>query len=102
MVTRLWRGWAPSATEADAYQVLLTTEILPGLTGLPGFGGASVFRRDPDAEVEFLVETRFESLEALAAFAGADLERAVIEPRARANLARVEERARLYGTAVRD
>lgn len=100
MITRVWRGWAAGSLEADAYQELLSSEILPGLRSLPGFGGATVLRRQRAGEVEFMVETRFESLEAVTAFAGPDAERAVIEPRARALLSRVEARALLYETVA--
>jgi hypothetical protein len=43
-------------------------------------------RRELDDKVEFLVLTRWQSLAAIRAFAGADIEKAVVEPNAVAAL----------------
>jgi len=100
VITRVWRGWTATAEDADAYERLLGEEILPGLVGIDGFAGAEVLRRDDGAEVEFLVITRFESLDAVRAFAGPEVETPVIEPAARRLLSRTEERARHYEAVV--
>jgi antibiotic biosynthesis monooxygenase (ABM) superfamily enzyme len=100
MITRMWRGWAGSAGSADAYEELLGSEILPALGGLPAFRGATVLRRELGEEVEFVVLTRFDSLAGVAAFAGGDIGAAVIEPRARALLARFDEHVSHYETAL--
>jgi hypothetical protein len=52
-------------------------------------------------EVEFLVISRFESLEAVRRFAGDDYERAVVEPRAQELLLRFDEHSAHYETAGR-
>ena len=99
MISRIWHGWTTSA-DADAYEQLLRSEILPGIGRLDGFLGAYVLRRDAGGEVEFVTITQFESLDAVRAFAGDDYETAVIVPEARRLLARFDERSAHYDTVV--
>ena len=73
MVTRLWRGWT-AREDADAYERFLLLELFPSMHGIPGFRDADVLRRDEDGEVAFVTLTRFDSLEAIRAFAGEDHE----------------------------
>lgn len=98
MITRLWRGWTTPGN-ADAYQRFLLSELFPAMRTIPGFRGADVLRRNDGGEVAFVTLTRFDSVEAIRAFAGEDYETAAIEPTARALLAHYEERAQHYGTA---
>jgi heme-degrading monooxygenase HmoA len=99
VITRLWRGWTASG-DADAYQRFLLEELFPAMRGIEGFRGAEVLRRRDGEEVAFVTLTRFDSLEAIRAFAGEDYEQAVIEPPARALLARHSAAAEHYeGTA---
>ena len=73
MITRLWRGW--TATEnADAYERFLLTELFPSMRDIAGFRGADVLRRDEQGEVAFVTLTRFDTLDAIRAFAGEDYE----------------------------
>jgi antibiotic biosynthesis monooxygenase (ABM) superfamily enzyme len=98
VITRLWRGWTEQAN-ADAYEQFLLGELFPSMGGIPGFRGADVLRRDDGNEVAFVTLTRFDSLEAIRAFAGEDYETAVIEPTARALLAHYDARAQHFATA---
>ena len=95
MIGRLWRGWT-EAGNADAYEDLLRTTVLPGIRRVDGYRGAYVLRRDVEAGVEFVTLTLFETLEAVRSFAGEDHEAAVVPPAARALLARFDERAVHY------
>lgn len=99
MVTRIWHGWTTHAN-ASAYEALLRAEILPGIHRVPGYLGATLLRREADGEVEFVTLTRFESLDSVRAFAGADYERAVVPEAARTLLARFDERSAHYETLV--
>lgn len=85
MIIREWRGRA-SASNIEAYPKHFRTSVLPELRLLPGFRGAYLSRRDLGAQVEFLVLTRWESLDAIRAFAGDEPGRAVVEPGAVAAL----------------
>jgi heme-degrading monooxygenase HmoA len=95
----MWRGRALSAN-ADAYEAVLRGKVLPELRGLAGYLGAHVLRRAEGEEVEFVTVTYFASEDAIRAFAGDDVEHAVVSEGARAVLSQFDERARHYDVAV--
>jgi antibiotic biosynthesis monooxygenase (ABM) superfamily enzyme len=99
MITRMWRGWT-AASDADAYERFLLDELFPAMRSIPGFRGADVLRRADGDEVAFVTLTRFDSLEAIRAFAGDDYEVPVLEPRALELLSRYERRAAHYETTT--
>jgi antibiotic biosynthesis monooxygenase (ABM) superfamily enzyme len=102
MIARIWRGWT-TPENADAYQRIVSEEVLPGIAGrnLDGYHGAYLLRRDLGGEVEFATIMLFDSLEQVRAFAGEDYEAAYVPPRARAVLARFDERSAHYETLLR-
>ena len=69
------------------------------MRGIPGFCNAEVLRRGDGTEVAFISLTRFDSLEAIRAFAGEDHETAVIEPPARALLSHCDDRAQHFASS---
>jgi len=81
MIARHWRGLA-KADRADAYVAHLRQETFPAIRKLPGFKSASILRRDVPEGVEFLIVTIWASLEAIRAFAGANIETAVVPEKA--------------------
>jgi heme-degrading monooxygenase HmoA len=95
VLARVWRGRATEGG-AEAYVDHLRTDTLPALGALDGFRGAFVLRRGLD----FLVLTLWESERAVEAFAGADVERAVVPDAARRVLAEWDERAVHYDVAL--
>src|ERR1700738_2541875 len=92
MIARMWRGWAASPAAADLYEEFLRSTFLPAAYSIPGFKGASVLRRTVGNEIEFTTITRFDSVQAIKAFAGEDYEAAHVAPRARELLVRFEPR----------
>jgi heme-degrading monooxygenase HmoA len=101
VIARVWRGWT-TRENADPYQELLGTTVLPGIDRVRGFRGAELLRRDVGDEVEFMTVTRFDSLDAVREFAGDDYEQAVISDEAHRLLARFDERVALYEIAFED
>ena len=101
MITRIWRGWT-THENAPVYEQLLLTEIFPGIAArnVAGYQGISLCRRDLGNEVEFMTIMWFDSIESVKAFAGEDYETAVVPPKARAVLARFDERSAHYETVV--
>ena len=85
MIVRSWRGRAPSS-DANAYIEFFKRKVLPILRGIEGFSGVSLLRQNRSSDVEFLVLTRWASLDAVRAFAGTDIRKAVVEPEAAALL----------------
>ena len=100
MISRLWRGWT-TLDNADGYEELLRSEILPGIHRVAGFKGALLLRRDGEGDVEFITLTMFDSMEAVKEFAGDDYEVAVILPEARKQLVRFDARSAHYETVLR-
>jgi heme-degrading monooxygenase HmoA len=80
MISRQWRGLAKPAF-ADAYVEHLHSETFPAIRKLPGFLDASILRRSVPEGVEFLIVTTWTSVDAIRAFAGANVEAAVVPPK---------------------
>jgi heme-degrading monooxygenase HmoA len=99
LIARLWRGWT-KPENADCYEQLLATKVLPGFDDLNGCKRAFVFRDDRESESEFVTLTFFEDLEPLRRFAGNDYEIAVVPAKARKILARFNEKSKHYEVVV--
>lgn len=95
MIARHWRGWT-RRENADAYEILLKTKVLPQLRDIDGYRGGYILRSDGVEESEFVVINLFDSLDAVKKFAGANYTVAVFEPEAKALLSRIEQVANHY------
>ena len=100
MIARLWHGWT-KPENADAYENLLRTTILPGIHRVKGYKGAWLMRRDKGSEVEFIILTFWESWEGVREFAGDGQTHSVVPEEARRLLSRFDEESLHYqGTFV--
>lgn len=90
------RQWSARATEAQLPKYLehFSKNVLPELRSVEGFLGVSVSVRHTAKEAEIFVETRWRSLASIRAFAGADVEGAVVAPEAAALLKDFDRRVR--------
>lgn len=98
MIARMWHGWT-TPQNADAYQNLLLTKILPGIRARhpeKAFKGTYLLRRDVPEGQEFITLMLFDSLEDVRKFAGPRYDLAVIPPDAAALLTRYDERSEHY------
>ena len=95
MISRQWRGVATSAL-AEAYVEHLHAETFPAIRKLPWLVSASILRRTVPEGVEFLVVTRWTSLEAIRAFAGANAESAVVPQQVRDMMVDYDRSVRHY------
>jgi heme-degrading monooxygenase HmoA len=100
VIARWWRGWAATAENADVYEELLKTTILPWVASHEGHRGSYLVRRGIEEGVEFATLTLWDSLDSVKAFAGEDYEVAVVPEQARAVLSRWDERSTHYEVAV--
>lgn len=95
MIVRTWRAEA-SNEGAVHYARHFHANVLPALRLIDGFAGASLLRSDRDGTVEFLVLTRWSSMQSIRAFAGAEPERAKVEAEAVAALLRFDQTVNHY------
>jgi len=79
MIARIWRGWT-SRDDAKAYVRYMEETGAPDSLGTPGNRGFSVLHRPDGDREEFLTISLWDSLDAIRAFAGDDVERAVFYP----------------------
>ena len=84
------------ARDADTYENLLKSKILPELRKIPGYRGGYILRSDGAEESEFVVINLFDSMEAVRKFAGPDFSVPVFEPEAKSLLSRFEPVANHY------
>ena len=79
MIARLWRG-AVRAEDADEYAAYVQRTGIEGYLQTPGNQGAWLLRR-PDGDREEIVTLSFwDSVQAIEAFAGDDIDKAVYYP----------------------
>ena len=100
MIARLWRGWTKRA-DAKAYEEMLRNEIFPSIAvrNIKGYRSAELFIREDGDEVQFVTLLRFDSMDAVKEFAGADESKPVIFSKAERLIARMEQ-ARHYRIAI--
>jgi heme-degrading monooxygenase HmoA len=81
MIVRVWRGRVGTQNER-AYIEHLTRHLFPAFRTIDGFLGGLLLKDPRGDGVDFMVITRWASMEAIRKFAGADVTRAVVEPAA--------------------
>lgn len=89
----------PKAANADAYEHFVTTKVFAGLPAIEGHRGAYLLKRRIGEDVEFVAVTLWESLDAIRTFAGDTIDRAVVEPEARAVLSSFDDVVRHFELA---
>ena len=96
------RSWSARATPggAEAYVAHFRSAVLPALRRLPGHCGAMVLRRAEDGLIRITVLTLWTSMAAIAEFAGADTDAAVVEAAARDVLADFDTRVEHFELAL--
>lgn len=99
MIARVWSA-RTAESQLQPYLNHLTGNVVPQLRALDGFAGFTVFTRRTGGEIEVVVTTMWESLEKLAAFAGDDLEAAIVPPEAAALLSDYDRRVRHYDVVL--
>jgi heme-degrading monooxygenase HmoA len=99
MICRYWRGLV-RAECAEAYIEHLHGRTFPQLERISGFQGVSLMKRELRSGVEFVVQTRWASVDAIVAFAGQDAEVAVVPDEARRMMVEFDDRARHYEVVV--
>jgi heme-degrading monooxygenase HmoA len=92
MIARVWTG-AARPERIESYLSHLRERTLPQIRQIAGHRGAYVLRRSSTERVDVTVVTLWDSIDAIARFAGADTEAAVVPPEAQALLIAWDDRA---------
>jgi heme-degrading monooxygenase HmoA len=79
VIARTWRGWT-RRDDADEYAAYIEETGMRAYRETPGNRGAWMLRRDEGDRTEFVTLSYWDSLDAVRAFAGDDIERAVFYP----------------------
>ena len=98
IILRQWTA-CTSQEQWPRYRAHFSIKVLPDLRRVAGFLGATLFVRHAGDEIEILVETSWRSLESIRAFAGPDLEAAVVSDEAMAMLTEFDGHVRHYEIA---
>ena len=99
MIARMWRGSA-IRERVDDYVKHLEQSVIPELQQIDGFRGIYLLRRNLSDDVEFVVLTLWESMEAIRKFAGENPEIAVVAPAARALFREYDAEVRHFEIAL--
>jgi heme-degrading monooxygenase HmoA len=103
MIARIWSG-AVRTTDADTYAAYIRETGFAEYGRTPGNRGAYLLRRDDEGVTEFTALSLWESVDAIRAFAGEDIEAAVLYPEDERYLIGGESRIAHYDVAdhIRD
>ena len=82
MIERHWKGVA-IPQQAENYIHHLQSRTFSHMSGMSGFIKATILKRLVAKGVEFLIITRWDSIESVKQFAGEQVEVAVVPPEAR-------------------
>ncbi len=99
MIARLWHGATPAA-RAQEYLRYLEQVGLPGYLGIAGFQRAQILTRIEGPTAHFLVVSYWDSMEAIARFAGDPIDRAQYYPRDAEFLLELEPKVLHYEVAA--
>ncbi len=95
MIARHWAGRI-KPEEAENYVQYLQEEILPHLSEMKGFSGASIRKRKLQDSIEFLFISEWDSEEAIKQFAGEDISTAVVAEKAQRMMLNFDKEVRHY------
>ena len=95
MISRHWKGIVKREFAAR-YVEHLKRETFPELASLAGFIRATVLRRELAAGTEFQVVTLWDSLHSIEAFAGVDVDAAVVPSEVQAMMVNYERSVAHY------
>ena len=90
MILRVWKARS-TADQSAAYIEHATKKVFPAIRAIQGHRGEYLLRRPVEGGVELVVLTLWDSMETVRKFAGAEPDKAVIDPEAQAILTSFDE-----------
>ncbi|HEX8783560.1 MAG TPA: antibiotic biosynthesis monooxygenase [Steroidobacteraceae bacterium] len=100
MIVRIWHG-RTRRSRADEYAAFLTLRAIPDYRGTAGNLDVTVLRRDEADVSHFLTVTRWESEDAIRAFAGSNLLKAKYYAEDKDFLLEFEDEVQHYAVVAR-
>jgi heme-degrading monooxygenase HmoA len=100
MILRMWKARC-AADQSAAYIEHATKKVFPAIRTIEGHRGEYLLRRAVEGEVELVVLTLWDSMESVKKFAGAEPDKAVVDPEARAVLTSFDEHVTHYEVVER-
>jgi len=91
----MWKG-SVRADAAERYVGYLAEHVIPQLTRLAGYRGVEVLRRAREGAVDFVVITRWDSMQSIEPFTGPDTSVAVVADAAQAMMIEFDRHATHY------
>ena len=79
MIARIWQG-VVQVDDADVYAAYIRETGFAEYAGISGNRGAWLLRRNQDDRTEFITLSLWDSIDAIRAFAGDNIEAAVLYP----------------------
>lgn len=101
MIERVWTA-RTTRDGASKYAEHFRQLVLPELTGIHGYRGALLLERELNGGIEVVVVTRWQSLDAIKAFAGEELDRAVVHEDAAILFSDYDRKVRHFGVVISD
>jgi len=101
MIERVWSA-RTTREGARAYADHFRRVVVPELGAIAGYRGARLMEREQDGGIEIVVVTRWQTLDAIRAFAGNEIDRAVVHDEAAALFTDHDRTVRHYGIVVAD
>ena len=95
MIERHWKGLARKE-RANEYIDHLRNDTFEEIKKIKGFISASILKRDLSEGVEFLIITKWETLEVIKQFAGEKIETAVVPKLVQDIMVKYDENVRHY------
>lgn len=96
MIVRVWTGDALEEN-AEEYRRQFSEVYLPRFRAIAGFRGVEVLERVHKNRVEFIVISRWETMDAIREYAGhSNADHAVLERETRESLERFDEKVKHY------
>lgn len=101
MIERVWSA-RTTRDGAAKYADHFRQAVVPELAAIDGYRGARLLERDLNGGIEVVVVTRWQSLDAIRAFAGDELDCAVVHDQAAALFSDYDRRVRHFGVVAHD
>jgi heme-degrading monooxygenase HmoA len=101
MIERVWLA-RTTRDGAAKYAEHFRRVVMPELAAIAGYRGARLLERELNGGIEIVVVTRWQTIEAIRAFAGEEIDRAVVHDEAAVLFTDYDRKVRHFGVVVAD